>query len=495
MVSITGMAKKQTSDTKLTIEVRKLSNQIYGYSVLKDSVLERAIEYFHNVDCLHERREKITSELITLNKETSNKPANKVATHKGKITQLERDLQTEVNNLDLERKERVNHLSLLCYDIIGLCDGLTCTDSNRKSAQILAIIQLLSPTEGKKIAASNEQNKPFYKAILCLRLLDRLCLNNVISDPYIKERMKDISAEQYHDFSTLNPDGYQRFIDEVKVPLLMAALLQDMGNHHPEAQLLLNGKDGQQDPHRMLDIEDRKSLLQVNFRETVRYLAEGIGAQIYTGNCKVEREIFNKAEHSKLSFVKRLIKSAINPKKNIGNLLKVPQIYTSIIMSTKPNYNYKLLPKVYQVLNKNAERGNCSQMVVDALHTLTGDFPLGYGVVYIPNDSDGRALNRYEYAIVNRLYPEELQAPNCRIASRNMSFINHGQDISITRACNLYFPETSKKLASISKERLNEILELLSSNYEERQKLDLLPRCWHPTDYYSTKPHQNLWSK
>lgn len=495
MVSLKGMAKIQTSDTNLTIQVRNLSNKIYGHSALKDSVLERAIKYFYSLDYLYEKKESYIAELSVLNKKTLSVPNHKISAHKKNITRLEIGLQAEVLNLEVERKEREKHITVLCYDIIELCDGISFEENNRKSAQTLATIQLLSPTEGKKVAVSNEQSKPFYKAILCLRLLDRLCLDNIILDPYVKERLQGIPAEQYHNFATFDPDGYKRFVDEVKVPLLIAALLQDIGNNHPEAQLLLRGVDGKQDPHRTLELEDRNALLQVNYRETVRYLIEGIGARLYVGNSKVEREIFNKSEREQLLFIKRLIKSSIKPKQCLGNLLKVPQIYTSIILSTKPNYNYKLLPKVYQVLNQNAERGHCSQIVVDALHTLTGDFPLGYGVTYIPNDSDGRALDRYEYAIVNRLYPEMPQEPKCRIASRNITFINHGQDIIITNGSNLHFPKTAKKLSSISKERLNEILELLSSNYAERQKLDLLPRCWHPKDYFSIKAYQKLWNK
>lgn len=53
----------------------------------------------------------------------------------------------------------------------------------------------------------------------------------------------------------------------------------------------------------------------------------------------------------------------------------------------------------------------------------------------------------------------------------------------------------AKKIASLSKERLNEILELLSSNYKERQELDLLPRCWHANEFFSVKINQKLWNK
>ena len=101
----------------------------------------------------------------------------------------------------------------------------------------------------------------------------------------------------------------------------------------------------------------------------------------------------------------------------------------------------------------------------------------------------------YEYAIVNSLYPPHPEHPICRIATRKLTFIGFGQNIVITNDKNLYFTQTAKKLAALSKERLNEILELLSSNAGERQQLDLLPRCWQAKEYFSIKSNQKLWNK
>ena len=38
-------------------------------------------------------------------------------------------------------------------------------------------------------------------------------------------------------------------------------------------------------------------------------------------------------------------------------------------------------------------------------------------------------------------------------------------------------------------------MKLLSSNYKERQQLDLLPRCWHAKEFFSVKKNQKLWNK
>ena len=211
----------------------------------------------------------------------------------------------------------------------------------------------------------------------------------------------------------------------------------------------------------------------------MKYVTDGLSVPVYAGNSKEARDKFVIDERVKFQFLQQLVKSSFNPKQTLGNLLKVPQIYSSIIFSTKDSYSYKVLPKVYQVLNKNAELGACSQKVVDALYKITGMFPQGYGVIYMPQE--GRC---YEYAIVNRLYPTVPEQPLCRIATRNLTFIGYGHNIEVKKQSNLYFPHMAKKIARLSKERLNEILELLYSNYQERQKLDLMPRCWHANEFF-----------
>ena len=314
-------------------------------------------------------------------------------------------------------------------------------------------------------------------------------------EPYITKFLSGISPEQYSDFASHDNKAYHRFVEQVKIPLIMAALIQDVGNYHPKAQTILVGGDGKLDVFRTLEVKQRKELLQINYRETLKYLNEGIGMPIFIGNTKAEREQFIIDEQDKLSFIKQLLKTSVNPKNTIGNILKVPQIYTSIILSTKASYNYKLLPKVFQVLNKNAEVGACAQSVVNALYKITGMFPQGFGIVYMPLGEFGDQGDCYEYAIVNRLYPEKIEQPNCRMATRKLTFIGYGQNAVIKNNSNLYFTQTAKKLATLSKDRLNEILELLSSNSQERKELDLLPRCWHANEFFSLKAHQNLWNK
>lgn len=466
------MSSKATHHTHFTLQVKSLIDRVYGRSPIKDSVLDRAIQYF-------EEYPGVTEELSRLEG----------------APKYEKELEQYSQTLRAERVVRHTHLLEICMEIISLCESEELDECHKKSAQLIGTIALLSPTEGSKIAQTNEIHKPIYKAVLALRLLDRMCMEGKIDDPYINSFLTDLPAENFGQFFEIDPEGYKNFTHQVKIPIVMAALLQDLGNYHPEAQAILVGVSNTLDPYRILEIEERKQLLQINFRETIKYLSDALGVSGYVGNSREERDLFTKNEQAKLLFIKQLLKKSIAPKLGVGNVLKVPQIYVSIILSTKSNFNYKVLPMVFNVLNQTAERGGCSQHYVDALYKITGMFPQGYGVIYIPVDGEGKQLETYEYAIVNRLYPKKPHEPLCRMATRNLAFVGFGHNIDIKKSNNLYFAETAKKMATLSKERLNEILELLSSNYEERQKLDLLPRCWHSYEYFTAKDNQKLWNK
>lgn len=456
------MASESPHQTYYTRQIQRLLARLYVRSSQKDTLLDLAIDYFEHKEF------KSSDEVLSPNEE--------------ELAQL-------------ERTARHSNLLALCLEIIELAEGDSFADSNRKSAQFLGTLQLLSPTEGRNIAKSNELCKSLYKAVLSLRLLDRLIIDGQVVEANILKHTKDITSENFKEFVAYDNDKAQHFLQQIKIPIVMAALLQDIGNYHPKAQAIICGEDGKEDPFRALPAEQRKALLQINYRETIHYISEGIGIPVFTGNTKEERAIFYQDEKEKLNFIQQLIKTSVKPRSTIGNILKVPQIYTSIIMSTKSSYNYKLLPQVYQVLNKNAELGACSQSVVDSLYKITGMFPQGFGVVYMPFSEFGDKGDCYEYAIVNSLYPKNPEEPLCRITTRKLAFIGFGHDLAITKSMNLYFTQTAKKLATLSKERLNEILELLSSNANERKKLDLLPRCWHAKEYFSIKTHQKIWNK
>ena len=206
------MAKPHQHQTHYTQQTQVLLRKIYGRSKLKDSMLERAIHYFNHQSFV------ATNEAVS-----------------------ESHLELE----ELERIERSHHLLNICREIIDLTEGDSFEDSNRKSAQLLGTIQLISPTEGNKVTAHNENCKSLYKAVLSLRLLDRLLLDIEIPDTHIANTLAEFPEQPYAQFDL---DAQRRVIKQIKIPLLMAMLLQDIGMYHSEAQSILIGADSTKAP-------------------------------------------------------------------------------------------------------------------------------------------------------------------------------------------------------------------------------------------------------
>jgi hypothetical protein len=482
------------SDTPFTQQVKELLKNIS--SPENYSVLSQASVFFSQKIPVEQKLTSYHESIIELNSKLAQQASAKnKALYQRKLAAAESGLKAFTEQQQELRLVRHDTLVPIAREILSLTEGVDFEETQRKSAKLLGTIQLLSPTEGKQVAENNDRSKHLYKAILCLRLFDQLFINDMITDPYILKALKDISPAQYQSFINDEEESYQAFAEKVKIPLIMVAILQDIGNHHPIAKTILYGESSTANPYRVLEPTERKKLLQTNYSETMKYISQGIGAGKYIGNLKAEREVFDISEKQKVVFMQSILKRWANSKDIIGNLLKVPQVYTSIILSTKGNFDYRLLPKVYQVLKLNVERGHCLAEVVDCLYKITGMFPMGYGITYIPKDSAGQASDRFEYAIVTRLYPDDVKQPECRVATRSLTFISRGQDIRIEKSSNLYFPETSKTLSTMSKERLDEILELLASNYHERKKSDVIPRCWHAKEYFSIGKNQNLWNR
>jgi len=486
---------KKIHESILTAQIRTLLQRMFERSPINDSLLDQAVEFFEGQAAVQDIHDQFAQQQEETKAKLETSVKKKQVTQEKLLANLNANKEKFAEQLALEKHGRLAHFHRICDEILDLTEGDTFEETNRKSSQVLGTIQLLSRTQGRDVAAINELHKPLYRAILTLRLFDRLLIDDNVQDSYVASFLGEYQGEQYQHLKEVNKASFEAFRVDVKRAVLGASLLQDIGNYHPDAQAILKGKENNLDPYRTLEIEERKNLLQINYRETVRYLIEGLGVARYQGNLKEERDHFNKVEKAKLIFIKSLLKKAIVPKESIGNILKVPQIYTSIVLSTKSSYNYKLIPRVFHALEQNAERGNCSSRVVAALYQITGMFPQGYGVTNLPLDAHGQSLQRYEYAIVNQLYPENPEEPCCRIATRQLAFISYGSDLVVRKSENLYFKGSAKRLARMSKERLLEILEKLVSNYTERAELDLIPRCWHPKDFFTIKENQKLWNK
>ncbi|MFT5276691.1 MAG: hypothetical protein ACI97K_001254 [Glaciecola sp.] len=476
-------------ESTYTKSVSNLVKYIHSNTPLKDSLFEQAQLYFEASDEKNETNIKLQSDIES--SESSLQTADKKDKEKllKKLNESKQALKKDEASQEEERKFRLNRVLEMCAKLLVLCEAENWEKTQVNSAKLLGTLQLLSPGEGAKLAQLNQKLKPAYKAVVALRLLDKLLVDEQISNQYINEHYRENRRypEQEGD-ETL----FQR---DVAIPVIITAVFQDVGLLHPKAQLKLKGKDGSLDEFRVLDKDDRLSLLKLNHAYTLDYITNGLGMERYIGNSKAARTAFVHNEQKRLDFTRTLLASALKPKLGVGNLLKVPQIYASVIFSSKQSYNFMDLPKAGLLIIKAAKHAAISQVAADTLLAIIGHFPQGYGITYIPKDDDNKNLDRYEYAIVTGLNPEDPFVPICRVATRNLSFIPSGTMISVHRESNLYFSATKKKLEKINPVRLKEILRELASNFEERKDVELIPSYWNPYSFFGYVKMQNLWKK
>ncbi|WNO61244.1 hypothetical protein [Rheinheimera sp. MMS21-TC3] len=482
------MAIEVIGKSNYTKQVLALIAKIYDNTVVADSVYEQAIQCFSGVELKQKQQIGLEQQVQLFESRLAQGSAKDSASFERQYQQAKAELKEFNQQLSEESFQRFSYLKQICITILQLTRGDSSDETLQLTAKMLGTIQLSSPTEGRNVALINQKSKHLYKAVLSLLLLDKLLFDNDISNEYILQRAK-AKAGDYNDF-----DSYHPFRDDVQIPLLMAAILQDIGSCHPEVQKIIYGNDGKADPFRVMDNAERTSMLQVSYSQTLKYVTEQL-EDSYQGNSKVERKTFIENSQQRKLFMQQLLKGAIKAESGIGNLLKIPQVYTSVVLSTKPNFVYETLPRVSLVLEKGVEKGVYSNTAVKSLLAITGIFPQGFGITYIPKDSDDQDLDRYEYAIVTGLYPKNLHEPACRMVTRNLTYNVSAQGCIVSVGNNLYYPTARKKLAVISQERLLEIFKLLVSNYEERKNMSLLPKCWHPDEYFSYVKNQNLWNR
>jgi hypothetical protein len=472
-----------------TKSVTTLVKYIQSQTPIKDSLFEQAEVYFESSAKDKETRIALQKEVVTIKAALHTSDGKRNTILQKRLDIAERTYKKERARQQEQRSARYQKSSEVCRKLLELTEGENWQVTQINSAKLLGTLQLLSPGEGVKLVQQHQRLKPVYKGVIATRLLDKLLLDEHITNRYINQHYQ-LDERYPQKEGELTP-----FQLNVAIPVLIAAIFQDVGLLHPKAQLLLKGEDGCLDEFRVMDKDTRLTLLKINHEQTLDYITYGLGKAAYVGRSKEEKIEFEQNETERLNFTRMLIIDALKPKLGLGNLLKVPQIYNSVLFSTKQSYSFLDLPKAGLIIAKAAEGGAISKVVVNSLLAIVGHFPQGYGITYIPKDDDGQDRDSYEYAIVNELNPDDPYIPKCRIATRNLTFISSGKSMLINTENNLFFRSTRKKLEKVNPARLEEILRKLVSNFEERKELDLIPRYWNPYGFFCYRKLQNIWKK
>jgi hypothetical protein len=481
-------AAEPNADKSYIRQLKRLISSLLSVSKFQHSMYGQASQFFERdasarqeLQQLEQSWQHSQQQLKTATVKTEARLIAQVQQHRQAFVDAEQQYQQK-------RLYRQSQLVMLCQQFLQLSEGNSRSETILRSSKLLGSLQLLAPSEGEQITSVQQKYKPLYKAALSLRLLDHLLERGLITNSYILQK-----AELR--LSGGEPDQPCPFRDDVQIPMLMALLLQDVGHYHPDAIAILCGPHGELPRSRELDMEERQQFLEVSLQASLRFLLQGIAAPKYRGNSRAERDEFEKNEQDKLAFAATLLRNANAPGVGIGNLIKIPQVYASAVLPGRNRFDYQALPKVALIVKNGASQGRYDPRMADALLTITGIFPQGYGIVFLPKPQPGQAVERYEFAIVNSLYPLQAEVPLCRIVTRNLQFRHIGQNCTVSVAHNLYFKPARQQLAIIPQARLSDILSKLSSGFEPGQLRHMLPRYWHPDEFFADPKHQNLWNR
>ncbi|MDP2714860.1 hypothetical protein [Rheinheimera sp.] len=375
-------------------------------------------------------------------------------------------------------------LAFVAEKILLLTEGQTEAETLNRSARLLGTLQLTVPDSPRRWREVQFGYKALYRATLSLRLLQHMLQQQLLNDPWIQQH--------YARRDTKDPDCPYRL--NVQLPMVIAVLLLDVGMLHPKALAVLAGSNGNLNPHRPLQADERQQLLQLSAKARQHFFAQALAVVRFRSNNKLEQQQDMAQQQQRLDFTERLLAATDDPASALGSLLKVPQVYSSIVLPGRQRFAYEALPKATLVLKDAVKRGELNAQFVGHLLKITGVFPQGFGVVFIPAQNDLSLAEKYELAVVNQLYPAKAEEPLCRIVSRNLQYRRGGHNSCISVAHNLYFRPARDRLAIMPQQRLQDILASLSADFEPGQLRRFIPRCWHPEQFFSQSEHQNLWN-
>lgn len=477
------------TDSQYTISVQTLVKQIQNSSTSRNSLFELAALYFTSSDANARVLRACQESLKSAEDYLKSVPNAKRADAHRLVKKVQRELNEEKQKQQRSQQQCYKCIAAICINVLKLAEGSNQQQTNTKSAKLLATLFMLSSTESQNRKQMHQLYKPLYKAVLSLRLLDKMLSEKKLANSYIVARYTPETR-----FSSV-PDKYSQFQLDVAIPVIIAAITQDIGMQHIEIQRLLKGVDGSIDEFRVLDKATRIPLLIMNHEQTKDFITNGIGISVYEGQDPDKKIRFEKKQNNRSKFILGLLSDSVKPSKDsIGNIIKIPQIYSSIILSTKPNYLFQDLPNVITVLNNAAKHGSICSNANACFINLVGTFPLGFGVMFIPETPKNEIPQTYFYGIVTHLNPIQPDSPTCRIITNSDEKKPDLKEFTLKPESNLFYPSVQKTLENLDRETLKKIHETHMQNFSDSKLPSFEKGFWNPHRYFSISKQQKLWS-
>lgn len=289
--------------------------------------------------------------------------------------------------------------------------------TNRDASQFITTMMLRAPLpDDRARSATNEKAKPIFIAALSVCLLKRLIEKKLLANDFILNKVPPlVESEQHKGQLEYEPDAQAKYIDDVIVPIITAALIHHIGSYSQSAEDIFQGNR-----YRVLEEDDRKRLIKTISEHTDNYLQYGLGKPVY--------EHFDDPEKYQLALDKyQLTETILNnyssPQDPIGNILRIPVIYSSFMLSTKAEHNFRITFKAFDILKGGIDNQVIYKPFAAEFLRMVGHYPLGTGIFFISKES-----NLPERAVVTGLNPPEpTSAIVKQLTRRQVKFDDHTQ--------------------------------------------------------------------
>ena len=287
--------------------------------------------------------------------------------------------------------------------------------TDKDASQFITTLILRAPLPADHMrCVSNEKNKPLYISALAASLIKRLAKQNALENDFIRTRFP-VKVAQEHGLEEYNNDDVTNYIDEVLMPVIIACLIHNIGSYSIDAENVYKGNR-----YRVLDEDDRKVLIKAIHDNTMNYLKYGLGKP--NAAAIFDPEEFQQ-QSARYLLIDSIVRGYSKPQDSLGNILRVPMIYSSFMMSTKPDHDFRITYKAFDILKGGMEKGVIQQNVAHEFLKMVGHYPLGTGIFFISKET-----NLPERAVVSGLNPPNTTSAIVKqLTRRQVKFDDHTQ--------------------------------------------------------------------
>lgn len=305
--------------------------------------------------------------------------------------------------------------------------------NHRDASMFIATMVLRAPMPNDHTrCATNEKSKPIYIAALSVCLLQKLIEQEKITNSFIVSRVpKQIPNPEHPEQTMQDPEQVKEYIQQVLSPLITGVLIHNIGSYSKTAEAIYKGNR-----FRLLEENDRKLLVKAIFDHSQQYLKFGLGKPQQSDFPDPTEYQLQQAQYL---LTKEIICNYPNAQHPVGNLLRIPMIYASFLLSTKPEFNYLTVFKAYEILQGGIEKKVIYGPFAKVFLDLVGMYPLGTGIFFISNET-----HLPERAVVTGLEPSKpTSAIVKQLTRRQIKFDDHTQ-VEASKESIISNPQTRK---------------------------------------------------